>query len=81
MDERRKSPRNRTFKAAEITFAGHGATIDCVVRNISATGAGLEVASPIGIPDDFDLVLTADHATHHCHVVWRKAKRLGVRFQ
>jgi len=33
------------------------ANIDCSVRNVSNTGAALDVTSPIGIPDQFALVL------------------------
>ena len=80
MEERRKSPRHRTFKAAEISFAGRSTAIDCVVKNMSDGGAGLDVASPIGIPDEFDLVLTGDHTVRRCKVIWRKAKKIGVQF-
>jgi hypothetical protein len=57
-----------------------GATIDCVVRNQSATGAALEIASPIGIPDEITLVIAADKVRRRCVVVWRKQKRIGVAF-
>ena len=80
MEERRKSTRQRTYKAGELTFAGRSAAIDCVVKNISEGGAGLDVASPIGIPDEFDLMLTGDHTVHRCKVIWRKAKKIGVQF-
>jgi len=43
-----------------------------VVRNLSDGGACLKVASPIEIPDTFDLVLDAD-SVRHCRVAWRKA--------
>jgi hypothetical protein len=46
MDDRRSEPRLRAFKAGMIEFGGTGIS----VRNISATGAALEVASPVGIP-------------------------------
>lgn len=49
-----------------------------MVRNISATGACLEVTSPFGIPDDFTLVIENDHIQRPCHVSWRKDTRLGV---
>ncbi len=40
----------------------------------------LEVESQIGIPSSFDLVINVEHSNHHCHVVWRKARRIGVAF-
>jgi hypothetical protein len=78
MSEKRIAPRKRILKAGKIEF-GWGA-IDCVVRNISSTGASLEVESPVGIPDRFDLVIVLDRLRRQSRVVWRKEKRLGVRF-
>ena len=79
MNEHRKQPRRRVLKAGTITF-GEMASIDCIVRNISGAGACLEIESPIGIPDDFTLVIKADKFTRLCHITWRKARRIGVRF-
>jgi PilZ domain-containing protein len=77
--ERRKITRHRTLKAGSITFNKDGG-IDCRVRNLSDSGALLEVASQVGIPDDFVLVIELDHFKQPCHVIWRTLKRLGVVF-
>ena len=79
MEERRKVQRHRTLKAGSISF-NRAAGVDCRVRNLSPAGACLEVASQIGIPDEFVLVVAADHVKAPCHVVWRTATRLGVEF-
>jgi len=78
MNEHRIAPRHRVLKAGTIEFGG--GAIDCAVRNLSASGAALEVASPLGIPDQFNLIIAADHSSHRCRVVWRKDKRIGVTF-
>jgi PilZ domain-containing protein len=78
-EPRRKLPRHRVLKGAHITFRSHQATIDCTVRNLSEKGACLKVQSPIGIPDDFDLVLNSKSVVH-CRVTWRKATQIGVEF-
>jgi PilZ domain-containing protein len=76
---RRNAERHRILKGARITFNGRTTTIDCTVRNLSERGACLKVASPIGIPDMFDLVL--DNASaYQCRVTWRKATQIGVNF-
>lgn len=80
MEERRKVPRHRTLKAGSIAFNRAG-SIDCRVRNLSPAGACLEVASQVGIPDDFVLVIEHDHVTQPCHVIWRIGARLGVEFR
>ena len=77
-DEHRVAPRHRVLKAGTIEFGGGG--IDCVVRNISDTGAALEVTSPVGIPECFTLVIPQDHIAKACRVMWRKEKRIGVAF-
>jgi hypothetical protein len=79
MNEKRIAPRNRVLKGGTIGLAG-GGVINCMVRNISSTGAALEVETPMGVPDDFELVILADHFKRHCHVQWRKGQRLGVTF-
>ena len=80
MDERRNNQRQRVLKAGTITF-NHGAGIDCTVRNLSSAGACLDVASPLGIPDDFILVIGSEQVQHPCHVTWRREKRIGVDFK
>jgi hypothetical protein len=76
--ENREDPRSRMLKGASITF--DGGAIDCTVRNISASGAALDVASPLGIPQEFFLVVPVDNLRQRCRVVWRKEKRIGVAF-
>jgi PilZ domain len=80
MDERRKIQRHRTLKSGCISF-NRDAGIDCRVRNLSPAGACLEVASQVGIPDDFTLVVESDQVHAPCHVIWRTATRIGVEFR
>ena len=79
MDEGRKTPRHRVLKAGTISFGGAG--ISCTVRNLSDTGAALDVTSPVGIPQEFVLVVEADNSSRPCRVVWRKERRIGVTFE
>ncbi len=76
--ENRAAPRRRVLKAAKIEFGG--IELDCTVRNISETGAAIEVASPLKCPIAFVLAIPSDGSVRHCHVVWRRGQRLGVRF-
>ena len=77
--EKRIALRRRVLKAGKIEFGG--STIDCAIRNISDTGAALEVESPLGIPERFTLIITSDKRRLDCRVVHRKEKRLGVAFE
>jgi PilZ domain len=75
-DEHRIAPRHRVLKGGSIQFGG--GSIDCTVRNLSETGAALDVTSPLGIPSEFTLVTNGNQLL--CRVVWRKEKRIGVTF-
>jgi len=66
------------LKVGTISF--DGSEIDCLVRKMSGYGANLEVESQIGIPNSFDLVIDTEQSNHHCHVIWRKARRIGIAF-
>ena len=78
-EHRRPPPRHRTLKAGTIVFNRAGG-ITGLVRNLSQTGAMLEVETVIGIPDDFTLLIETDHFKRDCHVVWRRPTRIGVEF-
>ena len=79
MRDHRRDPRQRTFKAAKVSIEGF-AVVDCVVQNISPTGACLEVVSQKSVPDEFELVTTRDNSVKFCRIAWRKGNNIGVRF-
>jgi hypothetical protein len=79
MDEHRNARRHRVLKGGTISFNG-AAGISCTVRNLSDTGAALDVISPVGIPERFALVMDGDEHGRSCHVIWRKEKRIGIAF-
>jgi PilZ domain len=78
--EKRRQPRARMLKSARIIFNKRSSVIDCTVRNLSPNGACLNVASTLGIPEEFEVVFDADNSTRSCRVVWHKEKQLGVAF-
>jgi len=78
MSEQRAAPRRRVLKTGSIEFDGAG--VPCTIRNISARGAGLEVANPGGIPHEVTLRIPTQRLYQNCYIVWRKEKRLGVMF-
>jgi hypothetical protein len=78
MVETRQDTRHKVLKVGKVDFAG--GAIDCTVRNLSLTGAAIEIADQQGIPDKFTLVVPSDSLRLRCHVVWRKSYRMGVQF-
>ena len=79
LERRALAPRNRTFKIGTIEFNRAGG-ITATVRNLSDSGAMLQVESIIGIPNKFTLFIGADNFKRQCQIVWRHHTRLGVRF-
>ena len=79
MIEKRAVPRHRVLKRATVAFSGGGG-LDCTVRNISQTGARIDIASPVGVPEVFILVIEADHFMRRCHAVWSSERHIGVAF-
>ena len=75
---RRESLRMRTLKGAKIVWPT-GVPINCIVRNLSTSGASLEVQSPV--PSAFELVFEGDQSRRSCCVIWRRETRIGVKFQ
>ena len=78
MTENRKAYRRRVLKSATIEF--ESGAYSCAVRNLSGTGAALDVPYALGVPDEFKLRMGADQVSWDCRVIWRKDNRLGVAF-
>jgi hypothetical protein len=75
--ERRANPRKPVLMSGAIQFGG---TINCLICDISISGAALEVTNPRDIPDHFNLVFKADGTHTPCHLIWREEERIGVAF-
>ena len=78
MDEHRISPRRRVLKSGQIELSDKAPKLECTVRNISETGACLQISTTYGMPAGFGLLI--DGVPHSCRVVWRTDTRLGVAF-
>jgi hypothetical protein len=78
MDEKSESSRHRTFKGGTISFAR--GIVECTIRNLSETGALLEVGNSIGIPDQFILIIKPETLRRSCEVAWRSDKNIDVKF-
>jgi len=61
-----------------IEFAGR--TVNCLISDMSVSGAAIEVSKFHDVPERFNLVFKADDAHIPCHVVWREEDRIGVAF-
>jgi hypothetical protein len=61
-----------------IKFAD--STVNCLICDMSISGAAIEVRNPQDIPERFSVHFKGDDTPLSCYVVWRKADRVGVAF-
>jgi hypothetical protein len=74
----RRNQRNRVLDTGLIRFGDM--SVCCVLRNLSETGAALDVGLESFVPDRFVLIVVRKKKTYSCSVVWRKGTRIGVSF-
>ena len=76
--ERRKWSRRRTIRGARTVWP-NGDSSECIVTNLSETGAQLRLRGPS--PNVFDLIVDGEKSGRTCFVIWRKGNRVGVKFR
>ena len=85
---KRWAKRKPASTPAKILFDGISTPFECVVRDISSTGAQIEMArnkfNPDGstetVPNHFTLLVPLDRIAVDCLSMWRRGSRLGVKF-
>ena len=76
----RKDPRRRVLKDGKIvSHQLHGA-IDVRIRDLSQSGALLEVPMATLIPSEYGLLVVSDGKVYPSVTRWRKGDRMGVEF-
>lgn len=87
-ESRRWAKRKAANNAAQIVFDGMSTPHGCVVRDISSTGAKVEIlkskfntdASTSFLPTYFTLIMPSDRTSVDCQSMWRRGSFMGVRF-
>ncbi|WP_407189843.1 PilZ domain-containing protein [Bradyrhizobium centrosematis] len=54
--------------------------IACTVRNMSASGAAIDLGAPVDLPPSFTLSIARDEFVRNCRTVWCSDKRVGLAF-
>ncbi|WP_192847011.1 PilZ domain-containing protein [Aureimonas sp. AU4] len=79
-NERRIAPRTRTLKRGKILSNNRFSTYDCIVRNISATGALLTIDAAVPLPKEFEIRIGEDDAIRPAKLVYRRELFAGIHF-
>lgn len=77
--ENRSSMRYDLGTAGRIAFDGGRSVVDCIIKNLSKTGACLEVPVGVAWPGAFTLEVH-DGETREVEAVWSENRIVGVRF-
>jgi hypothetical protein len=78
--EKRASDRIRSFLRAQIIFNNRMTTIDCIIKNISATGARIALNDTLAVPTEFDIYIPQRGCSHHARLIWRDKDSIGIDF-
>jgi hypothetical protein len=78
---KKREARKSVHQSGWITLEGGFAARQCVVQDMSSTGAKITVDDSSALPARLRLAFTRDARTgRNCNVVWRRGKSLGVKF-
>ncbi len=80
MVEPRITNRARTILGAKIIFNNRSSTVDCVIRNISDTGAKISLDDQMSIPQRFEFSVPQKGMTYDAKAVWRQDNEVGIEF-
>ena len=79
MEERRKHPRTEINQPGYVCSSG--SVMSCVVRNISAEGAAIDVENPAFVPERVRLVIANEPSdVRECRIAWIQKNRIGLTF-
>jgi PilZ domain-containing protein len=80
MPERRITSRQKSFLQGRIYYNKRRSSVDCLVRDVSDTGAKLVFGGTVTIPDVVELYLSNKDEVRRAKVQWRKGHEMGVDF-
>jgi|GEM_PF-6016675 len=78
--DKRSSRRNRTLIAAEIRFNDNFAAVNCVIRNLSDTGALLKITDTNTVPKRFKLQIPMHGYEVDCLIISQAGHQIRVEF-
>ncbi len=81
LSSKKRESRKSLSQPGWITLEGGFAARQCVVQDLSTTGAKVTIDDPNSLPTKLRLAFSRDARTgRRCEVVWRRGKSVGVKF-
>ncbi len=80
MDERRHTPRHRTFLQGRVFYNSRRQSADCIIRELTDEGARLSFTDPVALPHAFELHIPNRDQTLRVETIWNHGTDVGVAF-
>ena len=80
MANRRKHRRHRVLKEGKITNSEMHCLANVVIRDLSESGARVQLPESQALPDDFSLYIVTERLLYPAVARWREEKALGIQF-
>ena len=80
-EEPKIAVRQRTFLKGTLYYDNRRASIECVIRDISDSGARLSFDNPVSGPDNVELFIPHKQQTLRARVQRREPNEIGIAFE
>jgi hypothetical protein len=80
-EEPQIATRQRAFLKGMLYYDNRRTSIECIVRDISDSGARLTFEHPVTVPDNVELFIPQKQETLRARVQRREPKEIGVAFE
>ena len=81
MSEHRATLRSRTFLPAQIEIYDSGVRLECVIKDLSDTGARLSVSDAVAVPRSFRIHIPKLKRSMRASIQWRRGDLIGIEFE
>jgi hypothetical protein len=80
-EEPKIAVRQRNFLKGTVYYDNRRASIDCVIRDMSDSGARLTFEHPATVPDNIELFMPHKQQTLRARVLRRAPNEIGIAFE
>ena len=81
MTDKRQASRQKSFLRGFAYFGHSSSAVDCLVRDISDTGARLKFSTPPAFTENLELHIPVKGSRFRSKVQWRSGDEIGVVFE
>ena len=79
--ERRQAERQRAFSAGLLTYGGGAFVLDCLIRDIGATGVQIRASKTQAMPNEAYLIDLKCWRAFQAHRIWYRSSLAGFAFE